>query len=133
MLVAPLVVSTAVRSACRSRVRPVRFNSNRGLRGEWSTLVQYALLTWIIGGLLVLALIPAARGDGLLGATLPFWLVVAPVLDLIWLSRANVLRMARVCTHRLSKQILLQACLTHRAASPRTSVTHLRCRDSGFR
>jgi hypothetical protein len=98
MLVAPLVVSAPLQPVSRSRLRRIRSVSDRDPRHEMSTLVQHALLAWMIVGLLVLVCVPAARGDGALGATLPFWLVIAPALDLIWLSRRRVLRM--VCVGR---------------------------------
>lgn len=53
------------------------------------------VLAWLAGGLGVLALLPAARGDALFGATLPFWLVAAPLLDLAWLWRRALRRALR--------------------------------------
>ncbi|HSS06077.1 MAG TPA: hypothetical protein VLK83_02955 [Rhodanobacteraceae bacterium] len=41
-------------------------------------------------GVGVLLLVPLARGDSLLGATLPFWLVVAPLVDLGWIERRRI-------------------------------------------
>ena len=43
---------------------------------------------WLVAGIAALAFVPALRGGSTLGATLPFWLVVAPAIDLAWLLRA---------------------------------------------
>jgi hypothetical protein len=40
----------------------------------------------------VLALVPSARTSAMFGATLPFWLVIAPLLDLAWVGRARWMR-----------------------------------------
>lgn len=45
------------------------------------------LLSWLLLGALVVLVIPPARGNDLLGATLPFWLIAAPTIDLLWLAR----------------------------------------------
>lgn len=44
---------------------------------------------WIMLGLCVLACVPAARGNVQFGASLPFWLVIAPAIDLLWLTRRH--------------------------------------------
>lgn len=46
-----------------------------------------SLLLWALAGLLVVMLVPAARPGPLLGWSLPFWLVLAPLLNLAWLTR----------------------------------------------
>ena len=51
-----------------------------------------ALIAWFAVGIGVLLLVPFARGDRLLGATLPFWLVVAPLVDLGWIERRRIAR-----------------------------------------
>lgn len=45
------------------------------------------LLLWALAGLVIVALVPAARPGALLGWSLPFWLVLAPLLNLAWLTR----------------------------------------------
>ena len=45
------------------------------------------LLAWLGVGCSIVVLVPEIRGDRLLGATLPFWLVVAPLVDLAWIRR----------------------------------------------
>src|SRR5690349_1747208 len=48
------------------------------------------LVAWLlVGGALVL-LVPAVRGGRLFGATLPFWLVAAPLVDLAWIGRERI-------------------------------------------
>jgi hypothetical protein len=54
-----------------------------------------ALIAWLIAGLAALVLVPFARGDRLLGATLPFWLVAAPLIDLAWIERERIVRSIR--------------------------------------
>ncbi|HEV7490016.1 MAG TPA: hypothetical protein VGO25_04370 [Rhodanobacteraceae bacterium] len=49
---------------------------------------------WLIGGLALMLLVPAARGGATLGATLPFWLVAAPLIDLAWILRRRIARRA---------------------------------------
>lgn len=48
------------------------------------------LVAWAAIGGLILVLSDAARGGPLLGATAPFWLVGAPLLDLAWVERARL-------------------------------------------
>lgn len=50
------------------------------------------LIAWAAIGALALLLVEASRGDALLGATLPFWLVGAPLIDLVWVERARISR-----------------------------------------
>ena len=51
-----------------------------------------ALIAWLIVGCAVLLAVPAARGGRMFGATLPFWLVVAPLLNLAWIERRDIAR-----------------------------------------
>lgn len=46
-----------------------------------------AVLGWLAFGGLVMALVPHSLSGMELGATLPFWLVGAPLIDLAWLMR----------------------------------------------
>ena len=50
------------------------------------------LVAWLLVGCAVVLLVPAVRGGRLLGATLPFWLVAAPLLDLAWIGRERLAR-----------------------------------------
>ncbi len=58
------------------------------------------LVSWAVLGTLGVLFVPGLRGGGLLGATLPFWLCAAPLLDMAWLTRhrwlAALRRRARV-------------------------------------
>lgn len=45
------------------------------------------LLAWVAFGALAVVLIPVARGGGFGGYSLPFWLLGAPLLDVLWLTR----------------------------------------------
>jgi hypothetical protein len=83
MLIAPFSVSPAERSRAPSRpvARPARTKPPIG-----------GLLAWLAVGIGVLLLVPFARGDRFFGATLPFWLVAAPLLDLGWIERRRIVR-----------------------------------------
>lgn len=91
MLIAPFSVpQSSVPTAAQSRHVPRRLM--RPLRPPTKTL-----MSWLIGGIVVLLLVPAARGGATLGATLPFWLVAAPLIDLAWIERRRIARRATEC------------------------------------
>jgi hypothetical protein len=96
MLVAPLAIP--VSNTTRDGHAPARSRHRRTIPakpaapGTTATAAPLFLLAWFVAGLLVLLCVPAARGNSLLGATLPFWLVAAPVLDLAWLWRMRLVR-----------------------------------------
>ncbi len=48
------------------------------------------LIAWAAVGVFALLLVGSARGDALLGVTLPFWLVGAPLVDLVWVERVRI-------------------------------------------
>ncbi len=53
------------------------------------------LVAWaVIGGLAVLC-VPALRGGPTGGLTVPFWLVAAPLLNIVWLTRRRWLAFLR--------------------------------------
>jgi hypothetical protein len=81
MLIAPFSVSPTERSRAPARpiARPARTKPPIG-----------GLLAWLAVGVGVLLLVPLARGDRFFGATLPFWLVVAPLVDLGWIERRRI-------------------------------------------
>jgi hypothetical protein len=56
--------------------------------------MDIVLLAWGIAGVAALVLVPALRPGPALGATAVFWLAIAPLLDLAWLRRAALSRMA---------------------------------------
>jgi len=62
-----------------------------------------ALIGWSIAGLMLVLLVPAARGGQMLGATLPFWLVAAPLIDLAWIERRRIARSARDLLRRFAR------------------------------
>lgn len=104
MLIAPFSVpQSSIPTAARSRDVPRRLM--RPLRPPTRTL-----MSWLIGGLVVLLLVPAARGGAALGATLPFWLVAAPLIDLAWIERRRI-------THR-AKEYLQNAGRPHFGRRP---------------
>ena len=86
MLIAPFSVPPSARSreVPRRLVRPIRPPTK-------------TLMSWLIGGLVVLLLVPAARGGAMLGASLPFWLVAAPLIDLAWIERRRIAHRASEC------------------------------------
>jgi hypothetical protein len=86
MLIAPFSVPPSARS------RDVPRRLLRPLRPPTKTL-----MSWLIGGLVVLLIAPAMRGGAMLGATLPFWLVAAPLIDLAWIERRRIAHRAKEC------------------------------------
>ena len=62
-----------------------------------------ALIAWSIVGLIVVLCVPAARGGRVLGATLPFWLVAAPLIDLAWIERRRIARWTVEFLHRFAR------------------------------
>jgi hypothetical protein len=91
MLIAPFSVPQSyVPPSARSRDVPRRLM--RPIRPPTKPVVS-----WLIGGLVVLLLVPAARGGAMLGATLPFWLVAAPLIDLAWIERRRIAQHATEC------------------------------------
>lgn len=93
MLVAPLVVHAEQRqSRLRVRRMPARRMSPRYLVGQdpatHASTPPFFLVVWAALGAIAWICMPAARGGAALGATGPFWLIGAPLLDLMWLKRA---------------------------------------------
>ena len=48
------------------------------------------LTAWLAAGASLLALFPVLRGGMALGATVPFWLVAAPAINLAWFTRDRI-------------------------------------------
>jgi hypothetical protein len=79
-----------------SSTLPAQVVRPRHARATGSTLVHRpspfalrAALCWLAIGGCALALLPHSRSGADLGATLPFWLVGAPLIDLAWLMRGR--------------------------------------------
>jgi hypothetical protein len=58
------------------------------------------LLLWAVGGLISVILFPFLRGGMTSGMSVPFWLVAAPLINILWLTRRRwsaplLLRFAR--------------------------------------
>jgi hypothetical protein len=85
MLIAPFSVSPP------ERTRSALSSSSKTLA---SRPPLGALAAWFFVGCGVLLFVPATRGGNLLGATMPFWLVVAPLLNLAWVERRRIARYA---------------------------------------
>lgn len=45
------------------------------------------LVAWAILGSLAVLCVPGLRGSPTTGLTLPFWLVAAPLLNILWMKR----------------------------------------------
>ncbi|HUD43901.1 MAG TPA: hypothetical protein VMR06_18100 [Dokdonella sp.] len=100
MLLAPLSLPPAVvpvrsRSAIAAIASPRRRAPSRTIRPPLPEAPpagteagrRRRLLLWALAGLLIVMLVPAARPGPLLGWSLPFWLVLAPAINLAWLAR----------------------------------------------
>ena len=80
MFLAPLSVPSLLRALPNRPLRPRR----RRIR------LDAVLFAWLLVGCAVVLLVPAIRGGRLLGGTLPFWLVAAPLVDLVWIRRGRI-------------------------------------------
>jgi hypothetical protein len=67
------------------------------------------LIAWLIAGALLLALFPALRGGAALGATAPFWLVVAPGINLAWFARGRLAHVVLRALRRWRRPMAVQA------------------------
>jgi len=74
MFLAPFSVPPSLRASKRPPRRAIRLDA--------------VLVAWLLVGCAVVLLVPAVRGGRFLGATLPFWLVAAPLMNLAWRYRA---------------------------------------------
>ncbi len=63
-----------------------------------------ALTCWLIAGLAALICIPELRGTNPLFGWLPFWLVVAPAIDLAVLRRRSLIARAQVLLARVGRR-----------------------------
>ena len=79
MFLAPLSVPPSLRASNRPPRR-----TRRAIR------LDAVLVAWLVVGCAVVLIVPAVRGGHLFGATLPFWLVAAPLVDLAWIRRERV-------------------------------------------
>jgi hypothetical protein len=84
MLIAPLTVpaSSTARTPASRRI-------------ERDAAKRRVLLAWLAVGVIALLLVPMLRGGRTLGATLPFWLVAAPLVDLAWIGRTRIAAFVR--------------------------------------
>jgi hypothetical protein len=82
MLLAPFTLADA------SVRQPTRRGNDVRLLPPW-------LLVWAIGGLISVALFPSLRGGMATGMSVPFWLVAAPLINILWLTRRRWLGQLR--------------------------------------
>jgi len=94
MLLAPLSVPPSLGAPPN---RPPR-------RTRRASRLDAVLVAWLIVGCAVVLLVPAVRGGALFGATLPFWLVAAPLVDLAWIRRERLALHARRWTSALGSR-----------------------------
>ena len=88
MFLAPFSVPPSLHTASKPRPNPTRRRAR----------ANAALIAWLAVGCAVLLFVPAARGGHLLGATLPFWLVAAPLVDLAWIGRRGFVERSLAAT-----------------------------------
>lgn len=67
------------------------------------------LAAWLVAGAFLLALFPALRGNSSLGATVPFWLVAAPGINLAWFARGRIVCSSLRALRRLRRPVAGQA------------------------
>jgi hypothetical protein len=68
-------------------------------------LASLLIVAWLLVGSVAFLLVPAARGDATLGATLPFWLVAAPLIDLAWIHRRGLARRIAISLRALAPRV----------------------------
>lgn len=80
MFVAPFAsIAPALQPRTTPRVPP---------RGP--ALAPVLVLAWLAAGSVLCACLPTVRDGTMWGATLPFWLIGAPLVDLVWLARHRI-------------------------------------------
>jgi len=57
------------------------------------------LVGWAVAGALALICFPSLRGGAFAGATVPFWLLGAPLIDMAWITRARWMALGRRRDH----------------------------------
>lgn len=105
MFVADLVVPP---SSPRAPVRAPLASAPRPATAPAAPFALVGLLGWLGCGSLALAMLPASPAGLELGATLPFWLVGAPLLNLAWLLRRQVAGASVRVATRLHAQARIQ-------------------------
>jgi hypothetical protein len=106
-VVAPVLPATrARRSHRRSAVR--RPSSRFDGRRQTAAQVR-GLVVWLLLGVCVYLCVPAARGGSGAGATIPFWLIVAPLLNLAWLGRRRAVAAATAWLHSVTARARREA------------------------
>ncbi len=91
MLLAPFALAETPRAIpARSHRRRVDTRATPVVRR-----VPPWLVVWAVLGTLAVVIVPALRGGGLLGATVPFWLVAAPLINVAWLTRQRWIAAAK--------------------------------------
>jgi len=78
--------------------------SNSPSRRRRAIRLDAVLVAWLVVGCAVVLIVPAVRGGRLLGATLPFWLVAAPLADLAWLGRERLAARMRISISALGRR-----------------------------
>lgn len=81
MLLAPVVLAESASRTPRAppdRARRTRFSSRK------------LLVVWLAAGAVAWLLVPGLRGGPMLGHTLVYWLIAAPLIDLAWLARREL-------------------------------------------
>jgi len=64
----------------------------------------FALTCWLIAGLAAMLCVPELRGSSPLFGWLPFWLVVAPAIDLAVLRRRNLIKRTQELLARVGRR-----------------------------
>lgn len=78
-----------------AKLRETPMNRSMTLPVSNYSATELALWSWLVFGAVAIAIIPQARGIQTSVGWLPFWLVIAPLLDLAFLHRHRLLSMSR--------------------------------------
>ena len=92
MFVSPLVIlDTETARVPRRSVRP-----------QPAALASPLVVGWLVLGGIILLSLPPARGGPMFGSTVPFWLVGAPLVDLLWIWRHRIKAVAAIAGRRVA-------------------------------
>lgn len=84
------------------------------------------LMVWLLLGVCVYLCVPAARGGSGAGATIPFWLIAAPLLNLAWLARRRLVAAARGWLRSAAARVRREATRNRPCAAVGTAATRVR-------
>lgn len=121
MLLVPASPAALIATPPSARKRRVP-NVRAELPARRKLVQPIVLVVWFLLGSCILLCVPAARGDARWGASVPFWLVAAPLIDLAWVTRRALIRRLRAALQRRSLRQQARRCLNARRPEAARSI-----------